>query len=212
MKTRTPLAARSLSLGLTLALAVGLGACQIAGPPTIQDWLRREPALATVNPANIAVLQIEDKTSNGKLSSLLEPMRQQLLRALIERYYSPLGSTYVDAHMRRGAQEAATGGGSILDTDYLVSLAGKAKEDAILAIQISHWDDNSLLVDNRVHFAAKVVLLDSVGKKVLWSGGMQGEVEAGGGEAAPRDPAARQHAAAVEFITQLTERLPRRRA
>ena len=191
---------------------LGFSACAMPGPPPIEDSLIRSAELGRVNPASIAVLQVEDRTGGEFVQPLLETMRDQLGASLINRRYSPLNPAYVDGRMRRAVQNASTGGRSNIETDYLASLAGQAGEDAILAVQVSHWDPAGLLVSSEVSFVAKVTLFGSADKIVLWTGDIRGTVVAGGRGAAPRDPAERARSAARELIKELLNRLPRRRA
>ena len=190
---------------------LGLPACVMPGLPPIEDSLVRSAELGKVNPTSIAVLEVEDRTNGDFVKPLLETMRKQLGASLIDRYYSPLTSTYVDTRMQRAVQNASSGRGSTIETEFLASLAGQANEDAILAVQVTHWDQSSLLVSNEVQFVAKVTMFASEKKIVLWSGDMRGVVVAGGTAAAPRDPAARAEAAARELIKELLNRLPKRR-
>ncbi len=102
-------------------------------------------------------------------------------------------------------------GSSVVQEAVLKKLAGKAQEDAVLAIQINRWDESSLMASAIVRFSAEVTLLGSKEGRALWSGALQGQVKAGGTRPAPRDPEARANAAAAEFVAQLIQRLPRRR-
>lgn len=190
---------------------LGLSACVMPGLPPIEDSLVRSAELGKVNPTSIAVLEVEDRTNGEFVKPLLETMRRQLGASLIDRYYSPLTSTYVDSRMQRAVQNASAGRVSSIETEFLASLAGQANEDAILAVQITHWDQSSLLVSNQVHFVAKVTMFASAKKIVLWSGDMRGVVVAGGAGAAPRDPIARAESAARELVKELLNRLPKRR-
>ena len=190
---------------------LGLSGCVMPGLPPIEDSLVRSAELGKVNPTSIAVLEVEDRTNGEFVKPLLETMRRQVGVSLIDRYYSPLTSTYVDSRMQRAVQNAASGRVSSIETEFLASLAGQANEDAILAVQVTHWDQSSLLVSNQVHFVAKVTMFASAKKIVLWSGDMRGVVVAGGTGAAPRDPVARAESAARELIKELLNRLPKRR-
>ena len=186
---------------------LGLVACTINPPPQIDDELRQSPEFAAVNPTDIAVLPVEDVTDGGDVAPLLELMRNTAMEELITRNYTPLSATMVDASM-----QVTTGPDrSILEAAYLSTLVSKAEEDAILALQISKWDDTTLLVDNRVRFEAQVTLLGSKDRQVLWTGRLVGDVEAGGMGNAPRDPQARAASAAREFIKALISRLPKRK-
>lgn len=195
----------------TLSL-LGLAACIAPAPPPVEVSLILAAEYRQVNPADVAVLQVEDRTGKALVKPLLGPMREQLRKSLVDRNYSPLGSVFVDGRMRRGIQNASLSNRASIDPEYLTSLAGQAGEDAILAVQVSHWDESSLLVSNQVRFAAKVTLYGSAGKIVLASGDIRGLVIAGGKDAAPRDPAERARSAAREFAKVVISKLPKRQA
>lgn len=202
---------RPASLLLSLPLLGTLPGCITTNEAEVREWLQISPELRATNPADIAVLPVEDATPEGTVGALAGHIREEINRALVQRSYSHLSSTYVDAHMGRRNVVPAAGGESIVEPAVLSRLASKADEDAILAVQIARWDQTTLLVDNQVKFLAKVTLFGSKDRKVLWSGGLSGSVEAGGLRAAPRDPEARAKAAASEFVDALIGRLPMRR-
>jgi hypothetical protein len=185
---------------------LGLAACSVSAP--IQERIHRDPGLLDSKTTDIAVLKIEDATAGNLAGPVVESMRAAIEKALIDRYYTPLRSIHVDAHIR----DAVAPGGSIVEATFLKSIAKKAEEDAILAVRIKRWDQGTLLLNNRVAFDAQVVLFGSKAGKVLWSLDIWGEVVAGGGKAAPQDPARRAEAAAKEFAKEITDRLPERKS
>lgn len=189
----------------------GLSACLMPGSPPIQDFMERTAEFTRVNPTVIAVLQVEDRSRGEEVKPLLDSMRKQLGASLLLRKYSALGSIYVDSKMRRAIQNASTGSRSIIETQYLASLAQQAGEDAILAVQVTHWNQDELLMSNKVHFVVKATLFGSADKIPLWTGSIRGFVLAGGKGAAPRDPAERARSAAREMIKALIKKLPMHR-
>lgn len=192
-------------LPLASLTLLGLVACSV--PVPIQERIHRDPGLLETNANDIAVLKVEDATEGSLAGSVVEHMRAELEKALIDRYYTPLRSIHVDAHIR----DAVAPGGSIIEAAFLKAVAKKADEDAILAVRIKRWDESTLLSDNRVSFDAQIVLFGSEAGKVLWSLDIWGQVVAGGGKAPPQDPARRAAAAAAEFASQVIRRLPERR-
>jgi hypothetical protein len=199
MKQRGKLAAFLLFLGLS--------ACAVP-TSSVRSALIQSPDLHRLRPSDIAVLPIEDRTPDKKVSRLLPFMRDEVNRSLPQRRYAPVSVQAVDAAF--GASLPAAGS-SVVEEGILKKLAGKADEDAVLAIQISRWDDSSLMASGIVRFSAEVTLLGSKEGRALWSGDLQGQVKAGGSHPAPLDPDARARAAAAEFVAQLIQRLPRRR-
>ncbi len=193
---------------LFLSIYLGLSAC--ATPVSgVRASLIQSPDLHRLSPSDIAVLPIEDRTSDKKVSRLLPYMREEINRALPQRKYSPVTSRTVDAAF---GDFLPVDGSSLIQEAVLKKLAGKAGEDAVLAVQINRWDETSLHASAIVRFSAGVTLLSSKEGLALWSGDLQGQVKAGGRQRpAPRGPKARARAAAKEFVTQLIDRLPRRR-
>ena len=190
-----------------LILFLGLSAC--ATPMSgVRSALIQSPDLHRLSPADIAVLPIEDRTSDKKVSRLLAYMREEINRALPLRKYSPISIRTVDAAF---GDSLPVDGSSLIQEAVLKKLCGRADEDAVLAVQINRWDESSLLSSAIVRFAAEVTLLSSKEGLALWSGDLQGQVKAGGQKPAPRGPSARARAAAKEFVAQLIDRLPRRR-
>lgn len=185
-----------------------LVACKAPSPPlTSTPSLINYPALATRNPCEIAVLPVEDGTATQDASRHLEFMRQVLQRALPSRLYSPIAPQVVDAALVR-QQPAA--GESLMSPAYLKRVAGKAAEDAVLAVQVARWDESRLLTDMRVSFQFQVALVANDGE-LLWSGGHSGEVKAGGLNAAPRDRDGMARSCAEIALHDLLNYLARRR-
>ncbi|MHC4077805.1 MAG: hypothetical protein ACYTGW_12480 [Planctomycetota bacterium] len=188
-------------------LIFGLSACATQSS-AVRSAMVQSPDLHRLSPSDIAVLPIEDRTSDKTVSRLLSHMRAQINRALPQRKYSPVSTQAVDAAF---GTALPVDGSSIIQEAVLKKLAGKADEDAVLAVQISRWDQSSLMANAIVRFAAEVTLFGSKEGRPLWSGDLQGQLKAGGANPAPRGPKDRARAAADEFVAQLIDRLPRRR-
>jgi hypothetical protein len=169
---------------LAFATLILLAACETTNPVQVAPSFTTSPALAAVNPADIAVLAVEDGTPDGRAGKLLTLMRQVLMRALTERMYSPLSPAQVDAALSGDARQPSE---SSVTPAYLKRVAGRATEDATLAVRIDDWDESTLLTDKVVRFRVHAVLVAANTADPLWSGTMQGEVKAGGLGAAPRD-------------------------
>lgn len=186
-----------------------LVAC-MADPPRVQPSLHASPRLATTGPADIAVLPIEDATPDRKAEPVLVTIREAINEELVERRYSPLAAGRVDSALGTGTNSVPRRG-AVVDAAYLGSLAGKAKEDALLGIRITRWDTSSLMANARVRFGVDVTMIESRSKEILWSGTVDGDVKAGGDGAAPLDPAERGRDASRRFARELIQLLPRRR-
>ncbi len=190
------------------ALVVLLAACETRPPMLTTPSFVTSPALAVRNPSDIAVLPLEDGTSDQGVSRHLELMRQILMRQLPNRLYSPLTAQAVDAAIR---DEHRSGSETILTPAYLKRVAGKAREDAVMAVRIDRWDESSLLLDKRVRFQIQAALMAADGE-LLWNGTLVGEAKAGGAGAAPLDKEGMARSCAelamVELLNQLHRRHP----
>ncbi len=194
---------RSFALVLFAALAACKSTPPLASTPSFVTY----PALATRNPADIAVLPVEDGTSTLDASRHLEFMRQVLQRRLPARLYSPIASHVVDAAL----QNAAPGPGETLMTPaYLKRVSGKATEDAVLAVHVDRWDESRLLSEMKVGFQFQAALMSSDGE-LLWSGSLSGDVKAGGLGPAPRDRDAMARSCAELALHDLLNQLHSRR-
>ena len=193
-------------LSILFAVLASCATPQVADPDV---WIQTSPDYGAAGLNNIAVLEVQDPT--GQAGHLRGLMREEVRVQLRDRLYAPTGLTYVDAHLRNGSKPA--GGLSIVDAAHLKTLAAPACEqeiDGIFALQIQTWDESSLLVNNRVRYDVRVALYGAKGQKLLWHGGMRGEVDAGGLGPAPRDRRLRQEAAARAFVKDLVLKLPKR--
>jgi hypothetical protein len=186
-----------------VALLVG---CETRPPMLTTPSFVTSPLLAVRNPADIAVLSIEDGTMDHAVARHLELMRQVLMRALPERLYSPLSPAVVDAAIggeNRGANE------TVLTPGYLRRVAGKSSEDALLAVRVDRWDESSLLTDKRIRFQIQAAMCASDGE-LLWSGTLAGEVKAGGAGATPLDKETMARSCAELAMLDLLNHLSRR--
>ncbi|MEY4675312.1 MAG: hypothetical protein RL148_3096 [Planctomycetota bacterium] len=190
-----------------LLFSLLVASCQTPDPVTIVPSLSAHPALAVRNPADIAVLPIEDATLDRGFGKLRESMRQALMTKLTERLYSPLSDRVVDAAL---SSELPMGGETVLTPSYLKRVAGRSTEDALLAVRIDRWDETPLLTDKKVRFQLQVAMVASDGE-VLWSGGFGGEVKAGGLSAAPRDRELMARSCAELVASELLQNLPQRK-
>jgi hypothetical protein len=197
--------ARSRALALVGAGAV-LAACQTAPPVDVSATFVAAPAFASRSPSQVAVLPVEDGTPDRSVERHLVFLRQEVMRQLPQRLYSPLTAQTVDAALRNVPKPPA--GESILVPATLQKLTGHAAEDAVLALRVDRWDETRLLVDKKVWFQFQAALVGSDGVP-LWSGTIQGSVKAGGAGAAPRDRDSMARNCAVLAIRETMQRLPR---
>ena len=195
-------------VGRHLAFLTLLGFAACAVSPPVHWRIDRDAQLLDKKLVNVAVLKVEDATAGRKAGAVLDYIRAEIEKGLITRDYTPLNSVVVDANIRG----AVAPGGSIVEAGYLKTLATKVSEDAILAVRIKRWDDNTLLLNNRIAFDAEIVFFGTSAARILWSLDLWGEVLAGGGKAAPQDPARRAEACVLEFGNAVLARLPKRKS
>ncbi len=197
---------RSTNKIFTLLLL--LTACQGVPPVILSSGLRVRPELDEFRPVDIAVLPIEDASPARTATPHLEVIRSQVAHALVRRNYSPLSQVMVDQRMR---ETGAGPGPSVVDASYQRSMTGRFGEDAVLGMTIVSWDESTLMKDSRVDFTARVSLMHSASKQILWAGDVDGSVKAGGDGVAPRRRPDRASAAARTFAEAVIETLPSRR-
>ena len=190
----------------TLILPLCLAACQNVDPILATPSFSASPELARRNPADIAVLPVEDGTRDKTATRHADVMRQALMEGLIRQMYSPLSAAAVDAAL---SEHPLPAGSTIVTPAVLQSASGHCDEDATLAVRIEQWDESGLLRDARTRFQAQAVLGAPDGT-VLWSGSVSGEVKAGGHGPAPRDPDTRGRSCAMLAMEALIGNLPRR--
>jgi len=185
---------------------LALAACQTPVPLTATPAFTTSPALAARNPAEIAVLSPEDATETKDATRLLEYMREVMEQQLVDRCYTPLRTQVVDAALG-GARPGR--GETVLTPAYLKRIAGRATEEALLAVRVDRWDEGSLLADKTVSFQFQAALIGNDGES-LWHGSLSGTVKAGGFGAAPRDRLEMARSCAKIALTALLEHLPTR--
>lgn len=171
---------RTIALALFVLFAA---ACKAPPPLTATPAFQTSPSLAARNPADIAVLPVEDGTATNAATPYLDDMRQVLLRQLPQRRYSPLSTRAVDAAVY---DLRPSSGETVLTPAYLKRVAGRSSEDALLAVRVEEWNENRLMSERVVGFRFGAALVASDGE-LLWNGTLAGEAKAGGLGAAPRD-------------------------
>lgn len=144
---------QATTIALAGALTLLAQACNAtAKPPRGSDNAGLAAGrLAEVNPTDIAVLPIRNRT--GKQLPL-EQMRASFQAGLVRLRYSPLALDYVDQH--RAVEAAYT--------------PGQLGEQAALQVTITGWDDSRWDTHSRLIVDADVYLLDATVGEALWGG------------------------------------------
>jgi len=148
---------------LGLAVAVGLLSCAGTGQadddvPQVRGALER---LAELQPTDIAVAPIRDQTDGQRVP--LDLFRGAFIDTLVERHYSPLSPSYVDANWVEA------------------SFKGTPPPDALLMVAITSWDPAHLYSTGKVEVSADVGLFqggDTTGE-VLWQLSLAHSVDLG---------------------------------
>ena len=190
-----------------LGLLAALAGCQTVDPVRVDSTLNATEAFATRSPADVAVLPIEDGTPDGAVNRHLVFLRQEIMRQIVDRRFTPITANVVDAALRNVPDAAVKE--SVLAPSSLRRVAGAAREDAVFAVRVEKWDESTLSVDKRVRFQFQAVMAGS-DSHLLWSGTIQGEVKAGGVDAAPRDRDAMARSCGALAVREMLQRLPRR--
>ena len=183
-----------------------LGACHMAPPMQVQSSFETSPALQERNPSDIAVLKVEDGTTDLAATPYLDFMRQSLARQLPNRSYAPLSNRAVDAALRETRPKA---GETVLARPFLERAAGQSSAEAVLALRVDRWDESRLLSDKRVSFEFQTALVANDGE-LLWSGSSIGWVKAGGSGPAPLDATLMARSCAEVALAELLSHLKRR--
>ncbi len=207
LSPHTPMFARSrrlLALAATALLAAG---CQTPAPVVVSSSFAATPAYAMRSPADIAVLPVEDGTPNGSAARLLTLLRQEVMRQIVDRLFTPIRPEVVDASLRSAPIPPA--GESILVPATLQKMAGHAAENAVFALRVDKWDEGRLQVDRKVWFQFQAAMVGADGVQ-LWSGSIQGEVKAGGLGPAPRDRDGMARSCVELAVREMMLQLPRR--
>jgi hypothetical protein len=194
-----------------LSLLAFVAACQTPEPVVVNATFAPTADFGSRSPSQVAVLAVEDGTSDAdkperRAGRLLTFFRQEVIRQLPGRLFTPINAPAVDAALASVAKPAA--GQSIVLPANLQKLAGHAGEDAVFALRVSGWDETSLPVDKTVWFQFEAVMLGSDGA-VLWSGQINGKVKAGGAGPAPRDREGAARSCVELAVREMLNRLPR---
>lgn len=193
---------------LAVFLALVVPACVPLPPAAVNSSLQPSEALRSANPANVAVVPVEDATTSGNAHEVLETMRQEICAALIQRRYAPLSSRVVDPVVREHTVGLANA--SLTRPEVLARVTGFLNEDAVLAVRITTWDESRIMSTARVRFAAEATMLSTAQKSVLWGGTLDGEIKAGQASAAPRYRDERVLDVARQIARALISQLPER--
>jgi hypothetical protein len=149
--------------------------------------------LRELQPTDVAVAPVRDQTNVQRVP--LEVFRTAFVESLIERRYSPLAPSYVDANWVEA------------------SFRGTPPPDGLLVVAVTAWDPSHLFSTGKVLATADVVLFeggDTTGR-VLWQQTLTHEVDLGDGRGNP--PAAGQDLIPVavrKFAQTALQSLPMR--
>ena len=151
--------------GLLLAL---LPACQSGiqkdPAPPVQGALER---LAELQPGDVAVAPVLDRTDGQRVP--LDLFRSAFVESLIERRYSPLAPSYVDANWIEA------------------SFKGTPPPDALLVVTVTAWNPAHLFSNGQVSATAEVRLFeggDTTGS-LLWQSTVAHVVDLSEGRGTP---------------------------
>jgi hypothetical protein len=187
--------------------------CRTPNPVDVDATFTTSTQFALHSPSILSLLPIEDGTDEDVVARHLDYMREEINRQLPDRLYAPTRQTWVDASVGRAAAVgAAPAGESILAPGKLAELAKSGKDDAVLAVRVTAWNESALMSTRKVRFQFEAAMVANDGVQ-LWSGSIQGKVKAGGAGAAPlgREASARScvELAVRELLLQLPDRLVR---
>jgi hypothetical protein len=169
-------------------------ACTTSGRGPKEAEVRGEvERLGELQPVDVAVAPVRDQTNAQRVP--LEVFRSAFVESLIERRYSPLAPSYVDANWVEA------------------SFKGTPPPDALLVVAVTSWDPTHLLSTGKVYATADVVLFegaDTTGR-VLWQRTVAEAVEMGDGRGTPPPPGRDLVPEAVRrFARSALEKLPLR--
>ncbi|NRA97700.1 MAG: hypothetical protein HRU14_16005 [Planctomycetes bacterium] len=140
--------------GLLLIAVVVLGACQVKQRQR-EDQTQSDPALATTELVDIAIVSPEVTTPDGRLlSATIRAMARKIL--INRKHYAVPKDAFVD---RAAAASNATDAGTI---------ARAAGSDAGLFISLEQWETSDLLPKGRIYAGGTARLVESGGTRVLW--------------------------------------------
>jgi hypothetical protein len=154
-----PRLSRTLPSLALLALAAACASAPKLPPGADNPGLAAQDELKSVNPCEVAVLRVENRTQQTGLP--LDALRKHFHEGLVERHYSPLALAFVDKHYT---------GGAAAEASYV---PGASQEHAVLKIVLTGWDDKLWKSHARLVVDADVWLLDAsatAGSEPLWGG------------------------------------------
>lgn len=204
--TSRPSRSRIARVSFVAALAL-LAACETVQPVLVDSTLATTDAFGSLRRGDIAVLPVEDGTPDGAAQRHLVFLRQEIARQLVDRLFSPIEAAVVDASLR-GSPDVAVSE-SVLAPASWPKLVGHSDEDAVFALRVQRWDESRLPTDKRVRFEFQAAMVARDGA-LLWGGAIQGEVKAGGLDAAPRDREGMAKSCGTLAVGAMLQRLPRR--
>ena len=209
------LVSRLLSIGSALpigcALLVGCGflaGCKGGPPIEASSGLRSAPGLRSLAPSDIAVLAVEDGTTERGFGGLDPVFRRALSEVLVQRGYSPLAPSHVDQLLQ---QSGAVDTGSAVGPTFLSSVRGSFAADAVLGLRVTEWDVRDVALSSpRVGFRVEVLMLGAESGERLWWGTFEGKLKPGGERTAPLGRQERIRAAADTLARTLGAELEMR--
>ena len=154
-----------IAAGLLLAASLAChstGTKEPAPPP--QGALER---LQELQPSDVAVAPVLDRTDGQRVP--LDLFRRSFVESLIERRYSPLAPSYVDANWIEA------------------SFKGTPPPDALMVVSVTSWNPTHLFSNGKVSATAEVLLYeggDTTGR-LLWQTTLSHVVDLSEGRGTP---------------------------
>jgi hypothetical protein len=149
--------------------------------------------LSALQPVDVAVAPVRDQTNAQRVP--LDVFRSAFVHSLIERRYSPLAPSYVDANWVEA------------------SFRGTPPPDVLMVVAVTGWDPTHLYSTGKVSVSADIVLFegaDTTGQ-VLWQRALDEDVDMGDGRGNPPPPGEDLIPQAVRRFSQLAlQQLPMR--
>ncbi len=135
-----------------------LGACQeLPKVPGRHVSELYRGSLESVQPADVVVAPIADKSADGRAPT--DSLRQAFQSGLIKRRYSPLALEYVD---RRVVEAAYT--------------PGSLREDAVLQVTVREWDMNRWDTHGEISVVMEAWMIGPDGAE-LWGGKLTRKID-----------------------------------
>lgn len=179
----------------SLVAFVPLTACASTRPPreaTVEGL--SVGRLKQVNPLDIVVLPIENHAGRGALP--LDTMRREFQEGLVKLRYSPLALDYVDRQ--------------VVEATYN---PGDLREQAVLQVFVTGWDDRLWSTHSRLQIDAEVFLLDARNPEAgqaLWGGRVSRKLDLGRERAAIATDERLLALAVEDFVQDVLSTLPAR--